>query len=83
MDKHSWIATRAYFLWEKANRPPGRDLEFHLQSERDFQSWQLCILNPGTCPHQEVVPLSGGRHICVCHDTRECGHRAFDHNYAH
>jgi hypothetical protein len=79
MDKHGWVSRRAYFLWESNGRPAGRDVEFWLQAEHDHQAWQICVLNPGNCPFQEQVPLSGGRHICMCgHETRECGHRGLD-----
>jgi Protein of unknown function (DUF2934) len=31
------IRRRARTLWEESGRPPGRDLEFWLQAEREFQ----------------------------------------------
>ncbi|HEY5041597.1 MAG TPA: DUF2934 domain-containing protein [Verrucomicrobiae bacterium] len=31
------IASRAYILWEKAGRPPGRDVEYWLQAEKELK----------------------------------------------
>jgi DUF2934 family protein len=32
------VRTRAYELWEQAGKPPGRDQEFWLQAEREFET---------------------------------------------
>jgi hypothetical protein len=38
------VRERAYFLWEDAGEPEGRDMEFWLEAERHFHEWthQLC-----------------------------------------
>ena len=36
--RRSQITARAYQLWEHAGRPPGRDLEFWLQAEREIST---------------------------------------------
>lgn len=33
--EHQQITSRAYFLWEQAGRPEGRDIEFWLQAEKE------------------------------------------------
>ena len=34
------IATRAYILWEKDGRPPGRDMEYWLKAESQLKDTQ-------------------------------------------
>lgn len=63
MTRTEWISNRAYHLWEKANRPEGRDLDFWLAAERDHD---LCVLSPGNCPFQDTQPTTGGKHVSRC-----------------
>jgi hypothetical protein len=34
---HELTATRAYYLWQKAGRPEGRDWEFWFRAEREIR----------------------------------------------
>jgi Protein of unknown function (DUF2934) len=49
--KHEEIAVLAFELWSKAGRRPGRDLEYWLEAEKQFQA--------GTKRH----PTVQGNHI--------------------
>jgi DUF2934 family protein len=37
MIRRPQVRARAYELWEEAGRPPGRDLEFWLEAERQLE----------------------------------------------
>ena len=36
---HAMIAMRAYWLWQSAGRPEGRDWEFWLEAEKSLTCW--------------------------------------------
>jgi hypothetical protein len=36
--RHNEVANRAYGLWEQAERPQGRDLEFWIQAEAEARA---------------------------------------------
>ena len=36
-DKTKYLSDRAYYLWEQAGRPEGREQEFWLQAEAEYE----------------------------------------------
>jgi len=70
---------RAYILWNEAGRPFGHDLDFWVRAEREMAVRHICVLSPGSCPHQKKMSLSGGRSQSICTSKNiECGNRASD-----
>lgn len=47
--EHEIVAVKAYYIWEKAGRPHGRDVEFWLEAERvwnkECDDYEPCICN--------------------------------------
>ena len=78
IDKETWVRERAYHLSDCAGHPPGHELDFWLQAEREYKDSHICILCLGQCPFQEEQPLNGGRHIAICtiDDIKKCRYRA-------
>ena len=37
LDRMKYISDRAYYLWEQAGRPDGREQEFWLQAEAEYE----------------------------------------------
>ena len=80
-DRSTWVATRSFFLWKNAGMPSGRDLEFWLAAEKDYEQCRLCVLTHGSCPFQVQCPINGGRHIEMCMaDKDNCSNRAINFN---
>ncbi len=78
--KQEWVANRAYYLWKDAGEPPALDVFFWMMAEKEYDQEHLCIVSPGNCPFQEVVPTTGGRHVSVCQlDNPPCGNLARNH----
>lgn len=73
-----FIAKRAYQLWLAAGKPEGRDLDFWLEAEKEVC---LCVLAPGECDKQRIIPTTGGRHISICTcDKPSCPCRAINNS---
>lgn len=66
MTRREVTERRAYFLWEQAGKPCGHELDFWAQAEHEYAATHLCVVANAACGHQEVVPTTGGRHVCVC-----------------
>lgn len=68
-ERHEWIKRRSYEIWKRKGKPTGKDLDCWLEAEKEYDyCWQgqLCCLTPGSCPHQQCLPTTGGKHIAIC-----------------
>jgi hypothetical protein len=45
-DKMKHISDRAYYLWEQAGRPEGREQDFWLQAEAEYSSVSTTTVAP-------------------------------------